>query len=318
MGDLFVDVFDGNSWINIDRINGQTHTSASDPWSTRIINLSNYANRIVKFRFRGTKGISFTGDMAIDDVRVLDLPPNYVSISKISIDSVHCGQSYPSSVMIEFENFSNSLISKDSVTLDLYLNGQIQASEKPASDLLASTTTLNTHHFNYHPFISNSGTNNFMVVLKVQNGATITADTIYEQVENNIEFLPYFQGFENSYVECWNHFNQTFAPNFSEIDGWHILPDTFNSWHVTDTTQCYYQASWGATTGNTGPYGPQEGTAFLYWAKNHTSTSYLYSPCFDFSRYSQLELEYWYHQYALNPSFMGKVKLELDSMGTWV
>lgn len=320
MGDLFVQVYNGQNWIAIDTIVGQTHVSSLDPWKLRIVNLQAFINKSIKLRFIGTRGASFTGDMAIDDIRVVEMNNFLAVINDLTLDSLRCGIGQPAKASVSFTSYSDSLISKDSVELQFYINGQLVANENLVSDIppFNQSSGSNTHDFNYKPRFTGAGKKDIMVVLKVKNNSILSTDTITDAVELNYSILPYFQGFEDLYVECFDHFNQPFAPDFNEKWGWSMVPDNFNSWHVTDTVQCVYGNNWGATTGNTGPYGPKEGTAFAYWSKNHTSPSYLYSPCFDLSNYNQLELEYWFHQYANNPLLMGNINLEADSQGIWV
>ncbi len=68
MGNLYIDVFNGSSWINdVDSIVGQQQTSGADSWLNKNVDLSTYSGSI-QVRFRGVRGTSFTSDMAIDDI----------------------------------------------------------------------------------------------------------------------------------------------------------------------------------------------------------------------------------------------------------
>ena len=80
---LEIDIFDGSSWINaVDAIIGQQQTSNADAWRQRVVNLSAYASvSSLKVRFRATRGTSFTGDMAIDDIEIKDAP-------NVSLDAI--------------------------------------------------------------------------------------------------------------------------------------------------------------------------------------------------------------------------------------
>ena len=68
MGTLALEGFDGNTWRELWRVNGQQHGSHHAPWIRKEIDLS--ARTIRKLRFKGTTGSGhgklYRGDMAID------------------------------------------------------------------------------------------------------------------------------------------------------------------------------------------------------------------------------------------------------------
>nr|VFK29745.1 MAG: Fibrinogen beta and gamma chains, C-terminal globular domain [Candidatus Kentron sp. MB] len=68
MGSLALEGFDGNTWRELWRVNGQQHGSHHAPWIRKEIDLS--ARTIRKLRFKGTTGSGhgklYRGDMAID------------------------------------------------------------------------------------------------------------------------------------------------------------------------------------------------------------------------------------------------------------
>ncbi|MCD4698803.1 MAG: hypothetical protein K8S16_21435, partial [Bacteroidales bacterium] len=76
MGELHLDISadGGANWTNdiTTALIGQQHTSMTDPWSSRTVDISAYNGETVYFRFRGKRGTSYTGDMAIDDFSVFD------------------------------------------------------------------------------------------------------------------------------------------------------------------------------------------------------------------------------------------------------
>ena len=69
---LTLDVYDGSSWTNdVWRMNGQQHTSSSDPWSTANVDLSAFAGQpAVTLRFRTEYGVWNAADPAIDNIFV--------------------------------------------------------------------------------------------------------------------------------------------------------------------------------------------------------------------------------------------------------
>lgn len=58
----------------LDSIVGQQQTAGSDPFNTYAVNLSSLSPGSYRFIFRGYRGTSFTGDIAIDDVYVEEAP----------------------------------------------------------------------------------------------------------------------------------------------------------------------------------------------------------------------------------------------------
>jgi len=74
MGKLIISAsYDGGAWVEIDSIVGQQQTAGTDPYLKRL-NLLSTGNNTVQIRFRGVRGTSFTGDMAIDDVTIEEAP----------------------------------------------------------------------------------------------------------------------------------------------------------------------------------------------------------------------------------------------------
>lgn len=74
MGDLYIDILDGNTWVRgVDSIIGSVQGAETDPYLRRFINLGSYSDTI-QFRFRAVCGTSWSGDMAIDGVTLLEAP----------------------------------------------------------------------------------------------------------------------------------------------------------------------------------------------------------------------------------------------------
>lgn len=74
MGDLYIDVFNGSAWVlDVDSIIGPVQGAETDPWLFKSISLGAFSGTI-QIRFRAEYGSSFTGDMAIDDVALYEVP----------------------------------------------------------------------------------------------------------------------------------------------------------------------------------------------------------------------------------------------------
>ena len=73
MGTLAVDGWINNVWQPLDSITGQQQTDETDPWLKRKITVTGFGSTF-KVRFRGIRGTGLTGDMAIDDFRIIESP----------------------------------------------------------------------------------------------------------------------------------------------------------------------------------------------------------------------------------------------------
>ncbi len=77
MGDLRIDVHDGNAWIDgVSTIDGRVQRANTDPWRKAEVNLDvlTLASDTIRIRFTGIRGNSFESDIAIDEVRVEEGP----------------------------------------------------------------------------------------------------------------------------------------------------------------------------------------------------------------------------------------------------
>jgi len=96
MGDLLVQVSAdyGTTWTTEINIIGEQQTAGGDPWREELILLNNYTG-IIQVRFIGTKGSSFYGDMAIDNISIHEAPscikPNSLMASNITATSADLG-----------------------------------------------------------------------------------------------------------------------------------------------------------------------------------------------------------------------------------
>lgn len=74
MGTLEVQVWNGTTWTTEWSRTGEQHSSETSPWSKGLVNLTSYSGTI-KLKFLGTRGSSYTGDLAIDEIKVAEAPP---------------------------------------------------------------------------------------------------------------------------------------------------------------------------------------------------------------------------------------------------
>ena len=101
MGSLEVLVDNGSGGTAIWTLSGQQQAATGDDWIEAQLDLSAFAGDTITVTWRGTRGSSFTGDMAIDDIGITALPPlDYVVSAFTSPANPVC---YDSSALITIE-----------------------------------------------------------------------------------------------------------------------------------------------------------------------------------------------------------------------
>ncbi|NPA42417.1 MAG: hypothetical protein GXO27_00085, partial [Chlorobi bacterium] len=87
MGRLSVEIYDGTSWTEIWIAGGSHHSSSSDPWTLKELDIPNTTTKI---RFKGVRGDGYLSDMAVDYVTIYDVPcpePSDLAVSNITATS---------------------------------------------------------------------------------------------------------------------------------------------------------------------------------------------------------------------------------------
>ena len=74
MGNLEVIVSQGGTNTTVFTLTGQQQAAETDPFITKIIDLSSYVNQTVQITFKGIRGSGFTSDIAIDTIIIDELP----------------------------------------------------------------------------------------------------------------------------------------------------------------------------------------------------------------------------------------------------
>ncbi len=144
MGRIFVDVYSGGMWTQIDAIVGEQQPVQADPWILRSIDLSPYASSIIQLRIRGVTGINTNSDIAVDNILILDLPPNDVGVIAIDAPVDGC-LGVADSITVRVKNFG--AVQQDTIPVAYSLNGgapvqeTIYASVNPGDTLVYTFTT---------------------------------------------------------------------------------------------------------------------------------------------------------------------------------
>jgi hypothetical protein len=108
IGTLEVETYDGAVWTSIWSLSGQQQTAGADAWLSAGIDVSTYAvANVVTFRFKATKGTSFTGDISLDNISVIEAPtciaPTTLAATNITAGSVDLSWVDPSGTQFDFE-----------------------------------------------------------------------------------------------------------------------------------------------------------------------------------------------------------------------
>ncbi len=90
IGSLDVEVMDvtNNTVTNVFTLSGQQQVAQTDPYLQARVDLSPFSSSIIQLRFISTRGVDFTGDIAIDDVSIFNLPDNDLAINNIATPPV--------------------------------------------------------------------------------------------------------------------------------------------------------------------------------------------------------------------------------------
>lgn len=70
--ELHIDASDGNGWQNLKTIYGQQHTAYNDAWQQQFVDLLPLQGNCIKIRFTAIRGNGYKGDIAIDDIKVIN------------------------------------------------------------------------------------------------------------------------------------------------------------------------------------------------------------------------------------------------------
>ncbi|MFH1321538.1 MAG: T9SS type A sorting domain-containing protein [Bacteroidota bacterium] len=297
MGALNVDIDSGGVWTNEYIIAGQQQLTDTAQWKREIIDLSSYSGTI-RIRFRGVTN-GWTSDMAIDDIKVDEKPPDDVGVVAIEEPNSGCSFSSAETVTVSVRNFGT--VPQSNVPVSFRLDGGITVNETISNTIDSGETVSYT--FTATADMSAPGIHLFdawtslVVDGDVYNDSTLD-HPVYSILINS---FPYSEDFE------------TFTPGTPGLlqNGWNnALGDDFD-WSVS---------SGGTSSAGTGPAGDHT-TGFgnyLYTessAPNYSNkTAELLSPCFDLDSLPYGEVSFWYHMYG---EYMGNLFLDVFSGGSW-
>lgn len=119
IGTLQIHLWTNGTWSNIWSLSGPQQSSVTDPWS--FVNVSIPVSDSIKFRLVGIRGASFTGDIAIDDIRIRNTPSNDVRLTNVS--GLQSGCELDSNTSFNIEVYNLGLNNIDSFLIQHSVNG---------------------------------------------------------------------------------------------------------------------------------------------------------------------------------------------------
>lgn len=188
MGELHVDVStdDGQTWV-LDVtpfLDGEQQTSNAAPWLSREVNLSQFAGQVIRVRFRGISGGSFTSDMAIDDVEFFNDATDDMAIVEVLEPESGCGLSATEDISIVVQN--NTCLDQNDVAVSYSLNGGPAVLDTIFG--LFPAFAVDTFTFGVQQDLSTPGFYDIFASLSIPNDVEPANDTISKLVESR--FVP--------------------------------------------------------------------------------------------------------------------------------
>jgi hypothetical protein len=285
MGELHVDIFNGNSWVNdVDIIVGQQQVSNADLWKLKIIDLTTFTGTI-QARFRAVKGSGGNGDISIDNINFDEMPTCFNVTNVLVTDVTN------NTVEISWNDVNGT----SSWNVEYGVSGFT-----PGTGTLVSATT--------NPYVLGS-------LNPLQ--ANISYD-FYIQSNCGIGDLSTFLGPFSFTTYCevsapwvYNVETATTTTNSSIGDCWVSSPKGTTSlfrWNVGTSTP----------TSSTGPSGANSGAQFFYAESSsgsQGSLAELYTPFVSINTLSTPSLQYYYHMYGVTT---GELHVDIFDGTSWV
>lgn len=122
MGDLHVDIStDGSNWTQdiTPALIGEQHSDETEPWLERTVDISSYYNQTGYIRFRGTRGSSFTGDMALDEITISGISVTVTSKAFYYCASPKAGNQTKQLYTLDYESGNACWIDQTALTQHL-------------------------------------------------------------------------------------------------------------------------------------------------------------------------------------------------------
>jgi hypothetical protein len=265
---LYIDVLNNGVWLAVDSIIGQQQTSGSQPWIRRQVNLSGYINETIKVRFRGIRGVGVRGNMAIDDVSLIELPASDAKLLSASIVESACSLSNSEPVSVTVRNEGGAAMTNFQVRYSI--NGGTPVSETVTASVAPATNFTYTFNTNADLSVFQVYTFDFEVRL---NGDTIFANDSLLGLETENFYTPSQPTVITTQKVCRDNEATLWAKSDSSfvVHNWYqgvmgqeadYLGDTITTMALSDTTLFYIKATTGSLD-SIQPYLPNSTTSIV-------------------------------------------------------
>jgi hypothetical protein len=216
MGNMYIDVLSGGSWqLAIDSLIGSAQADPTDPWLNKVVNLGAYSG-VVKVKFRAEFGTGWSGDIAIDDVSLVQMTPYDASLNKV-IPS-HYYYMMPQS-QIQGMTFSGLVSNEGADTItNVTLNASINTT--PLSGSIAQILPTNSDTITLTSSYTPSTIGQYIADFTVSIAETDTtlfndsaqykfevSDTIYSRENDNVTLGIGFTGATGVFGQMFEIFN---------------------------------------------------------------------------------------------------------------
>ncbi len=276
---LYIDIYHNGMWYNaVHTISFQQQTSYDDPWKEALVDLSAFASASgIKIRFTAVKGNDYRGDIAIDDINIID----YLDIPNpaftVKDDHSCCG------FQLEFSDSSCCGVN----SWQWYFTGA-----NPSSSNLQNPVVT----------YQNPGSYDVKLITTNANGTDSVSKTAVVHIGQDYS-SPNFEDFEAF---------TTGNPGIF-INGWETHQSHDFNWRVNSggTPSLNTGPLHDHTLANaSGKYVYTESSHV-----NINEEATLYSPCFTIDTSAQdLSLSFWYHIYG---NYIDTLYLEINKGDSW-
>lgn len=238
------------NWVAFDSIVGQQQTSNAANWELRRTLIPAGAGAI---RFAVVRGASFDGDVALDDIRILENPTTDLKVERVVSPLIGCALTNSTPVVVEVINVGIDTLFNNPVAYTI--NGGVP-SVGAIAQINPGDTLLYTFPINGNFSVVNT---NYTIVAynSNPNDGFVANDTVSAVVHNYpvVAAFPYTEGFEAN-------------------DG---------GWYAYGQNSSWAYGTPAGTVIDTAAAGTKAWVTNLSGNYNISETSYLQSPCFDFS-----------------------------------
>lgn len=301
MGNLRVDIDTGSNttaWNLAAVVNvGEQQDQQADPWKRAVISLEPYLGTYVRLRFVASKqttktGTDIRGDIAIDDLRIFELPPVDMEVLEVSDPKPGlCAYSSNQDVNVVLRNTGCDTITSTQLQYRLYTNGTAGSTfTRNVTGLSLATGDTTTYTITNSGLNLSNNSNNYQIEVWVNQ----TNDTVSSNDDAISDTLSGSGAFTN-------------FPLVLDFEG--LTPGSHQTGNAVFFTRTGFDPNYEFTVGerftftrNTGPKGGygQRGQ-YLYTEASGSSgnvDTYLESDCMDFTGLTNPTLDFYYHMWG--------------------